>query len=63
MPIMDLYCCLPFQLSIFSNVGPFLDVINPHSPRFTLDFLPSINPSMMLTNKFQYGLLTIFAKE
>jgi len=27
---------LPFQLPILSNVGPFLDVINPHSPRSSL---------------------------
>ena len=27
---------LTFQFSIFSNVGPFLDVINPHSSRSSL---------------------------
>ena len=50
---------LPFQLPMLSNVGPFLTVINPHSPRSSF---PSMNPSMILTNKFRLELLTIWPK-
>ena len=64
--IMDLHCSLhcafllhcPYSLtlvhSFMSSIHILLDL--------HFDFLPSINPSMMLTNRFRLGLLTIWPK-
>ena len=66
LPIMDLHCSLhcaflfncPYSLMLVHSLMSSIHILRG----LPFDLLPTINPSMMLTNKFRFGLLTIWPK-
>ena len=63
---MDLRCSLhcashfnfPYSLMLVHSLISLIRILQV----LPFDFVPSINPSMMLKNKFRFGLLTIWPK-
>ena len=66
LPIMDLHFSLhcgflfniPYSLMLVHSLMSSIHILQG----LPSDFFPPINPSMMLTNKFRFGLLTIWLK-